>query len=861
MKEIKYRSALLAIALASILICPAEVNAGGRVPGVWPFKKKAATEQKDTTRKKSEYDKLFEKEKKCARGFITIHLVEGKVYFEIPDSLMGKGMLLGSTIKSTSDNGNGLVGSKLEPIHFAFTKSDDYIQMRTIDSDYMSNDSNIQEAISKSHLGAIFQNFKIETKNADSTAYVVDVTDLFLSDVKEMRPFVDNSLYSKYKRTEEFEKDKSFITDVKAFADNISVSSDLTYKYSLSTFSGVTVTKDQPFTALMTRSIVMLLDQVYHPRIADPRIGFFFTQREQLGNMSSSSKDVFFTNRWRLEPSDTAAFRRGEKVTPVKPIVFYIDRNFPQWWKPYIRKAVEAWNEPFEAIGFKNAVVAEDFPDNDPQFDPDNLKYSCIRYAPVGIMNSMGPSWVDPRSGEIINASVFIYHDVIKLLTTWLAVQTSQLDTAVRVKDIPQEILGNGLEYVVRHELGHCLGLMHNMSGSSVVPVDSLRSPSYTAKYGTTTSIMDYARFNYVAQPSDKGVSLTPPAFGPYDRWAIRWGYTPIFDVHSFAQEEQITKGWITDSLKAAPFYRYGKQQMSSTFYDPRCQTEDLGDDVVKASEYGVSNLKYIMSHFMDWYQKGDEDYDFRVTILNGILNQYLTYVQHVFLNVGGLYKNEVVAGDGVPRYANVPSAKQKECLDYLKRLYEDVGWMNDKKVLGNLPVVGDPSYAVQSAVLDLIFMTPYLEGFSDGVSTEEFSPKECMDFIYDFIWKPTRQGTALTTAQRTAQKSFVMTFMNMAGFKVPKAEDKLSSGELISYTGFEQDDQQWRPGYLTYDPVSGFEWTPRAVFNPNQLNQAIIYAYLTKARDLMKAHRAGASDQDKAHYDILIDTIQYSLK
>lgn len=824
------------------------------------------TEQVDSAKKETPYDKLFKKSHTVAEGMITLHLMDGKVYFEFPLSLVGREMMMGSTIKSISDNANGVVGAKPSQLmHIKFTKVDSTVQIRSVNTDYIADDANIENALSKSTRSAILKNMKIKAYSNDSSAVVFDMTDVFLSHDEKMSPFSEYAAYSAYDRNEQFKKDLSYISGIKAFEDNVSVTSSLTYTYSMSAKSGRQIFKDQPLTAELTRSIVLLPEEVYHPRMADYRIGVFFTPRIQLGSNNSSSVPVYFANRWRLEPSDTAAYRRGELVEPVKPIVFYIDSDFPEWWKPYLKEGVEQWQELFEEIGFKNAIIAKPFPEDDPEFDPENIKYNCIRYAPIGIQNAMGPSWVDPRSGEIINAAVYVYHDIVKLITKWMFVQTSQADPDVRAVNLPEDILGDAIRYVLAHEIGHTLGFMHNMSASSVIPVECLRDPEYTNSTGTTTSIMDYARFNYVAQPGDKerGVKLTPPRFGIYDRWLVKWTYTPVFDVDSFEEEAGITSRWITDSVAANPAYRYGKQQFYTILYDPRSQMEDLGDDAVAATGYGISNLKYILRNYLGWIDPDDDrDYSFRTDIYNELVSQYLMYAQHVTFNVGGLYKNEVKAGDKLPRYANIPEKKQKAALDCLFSMAEDLEWLSDKSVTDSLPVVGSPEYAVREAIYQLILMTPAFASMSDGIVTREFSFRQCLDYIYSRVWFPSIRNRQLSEAERQFQEEFVRQLMAMGRFRLPDSSDSSFSAEEHELVTRSFDGgSSLLAGDLVYSPVSGYEWLPRTIFNNGEMSQSDIYAYLIKARDLMKSRKAGASQRDRVHYEFLIRTIEYGLE
>ena len=599
-------------------------------------------------------------------------------------------MLLGSAVTEISDNRNAIIGSKpTEPIHFRFEKLNNKICLSAIQTDNVSgdNDNRLKTAIALSNMDAILQAFDISAYNNDSTAVVFDVTGFFVGDNKLMDPFDKYSanMSRGRKRSTSFQSSKSFVDGFKAFKDNISVRSCLSYTYSLTGGSGKDI-KDEPLTAKVTRSILLLDSVPYRPRLMDSRIGIFPTIKKEYSATKQTMRAIYYANRWRLEPSDLKSYVEGKKVTPVKPIVFYVDSCFPDSWKASIFEAVNQWNEPFEKIGFIQAIQAKEFPKDDPEFDADNLKYSCIRYAPIAIENAMGPSWVDPRSGEILNASVYLYHDVIKLLNNWIFIQTAQADKRVRHKIIPREVMDDALRYVVSHEVGHCLGFMHNMSASSVIPVDSLRSPSFTQKHGTTTSIMDYARFNYVAQPGDmeRGVRMMPPRFGLYDDYLIRWNYTPVPEAKTEEEEYAITSKWITD-LSGDPVYRYGKQQ--SDILDPRSQTEDLGDDAVKATQYGVKNLKYILANLNQWLDKEDNDYKHRSAIYDGIIMQYLTYMLHVYHNIGGIYLHEKLVGDKVEALESEPKEKQKEAMSYFLEQLETMDWLDNSDVLDKLPI------------------------------------------------------------------------------------------------------------------------------------------------------------------------------
>ncbi len=852
--------------LATMVVASsATIDAQRQFPFFWK-KKKVATEQKAPEKKETEYEKLFKKKHETAKGLFTLHQLDGKVYFEFPISLFGKEMLIGSTVTTISDNGNAVVGSKpTTPLHVAFTRNKTHVQLREVSTDYISGNLQIDEALRKSNQSAILENLKIAAYNNDSTAVVFDMTGFFLGDNKKLTPFDTNSIYGQLKRTESYKSDCSFISGIKAFSDNVSIKSTLSYTFNVNDHSGRALIKNQPFTAEMTRSIMLLKEKPYRPRMADYRIGVFFTPRQQLGEDAKTTAPIYYANRWDLQPSDTAAFLRGEKVAPVKPIVFYIDNTFPESWKPYLREGVNQWNEMFATIGFKDVIVAKDFPTDDPEFDPDNIKYSCVRYAPTNIKNAMGPSWTDPRTGEILMASVYVYHDVIKLISNWLFVQTAQADKDVRTTNIPDHILGDALRYVLAHEIGHCLGFMHNMSGSSVVPVDSLRSAAYTQKYGTTTSIMDYARFNYVAQPGDKerGVKLTPPRFGIYDQYLVRWTYTPVLNVNSVEEEAPITTRWITDAVKENPVYRYGKQQLYSVV-DPRSQTEDLGDDAIKATKYGIKNLKYIVENLDSWIKEGDETYEKRGELLTGAIEQLAMYVTHVVGNIGGCYINEIKKGDELPRFAPLSTQYQKEALNYLFEIYNDLDWLDNKALLSKISITGSPKMTIENFMMRQILPLPISVSTYEGMNKDSFKAPDAFNMVYNFVWKPTLAGKALTDAQMRLQKQYIYMMMETGGFKIKQAT-ALAGEPILDLTHRTSAcsccQAHSEATHEVHNPVGGFEWAPLNRFATPRVSQADIYSYVLKAQSLMKQRVGSASGSTKAHYELLLRTMQMNLK
>lgn len=836
----------------------------------FPWKKKKA--KSEQVKKKTPYEKLFSgKKHETAKGLITLHKIEDRIYFELPLNLLDKDMLLGSTISETTDNRFGSVGEKpYAPLHIVFTKSDSLVSLREVSDDYISEDENLRQRISESTQPAILKNFNIKAYSPDSTAVVFDMTDFLLANRDNMNPFSPFSpIMAAYTVSKEFRKEDSSITSIKSFEDNLSIRSSLTYNVTVSKL-GVTYIKQMPFTAVLTRSIILLPEKPMRPRYADPRINIFYTPKVEFSNESQRIENVYYALRWRLEPVNEELYQKGELVDPRKPIVFYIDNAFPEFWKKYIRRGILRWNTAFEKIGFKNAVRTEDFPLDDPEFDPDNIKYSCVRYSPSFIANAMGPSWSDPRTGEILNASVYLYHNLVGLVRNWRFVQTAQADAGVRQKVLPADILGDCISYVIAHEVGHTFAFMHNMAASSAIPVDSLRSASFTNKYGTTYSIMDYARNNYVAQPGDKekGVRLTPPELGIYDYFSVKWLYSPIASAKSSKDEIPVLRQWISEKL-TNPAYRYGRQQIQSRI-DPSSFEEDLGDDPVKASSYGVQNLKYILPRLNEWVKDDDPEGEFQQEIYNEIIGQYIRYVNNVLFNIGGIYVNEHYEGDPLSSYVPVPKERQRESLKFLWEQARDCSWIDEASLQKVLPLHSNLSSVVENLIFEFILKRfPSVAICGDKMEKDPYTQVDYMNDLYHYLFVVPGKKDTLSASERNMQLKFVSYLVN--GIKTVKKGSAVGgvSGRMLADEKIPLPEGIVAPTYL-YDTacnhfndpkeVMGFEPTA-SVTIPVEPMEHHCYSMLRTIERIAKSRTLSGNNELRTHYRLIVYKIFQSLK
>ncbi len=636
----------------------------------WGFRKRKAEKTDTAIVKTGRYDEITKKAK-SRDGMFTIHQVEGDWYFELPDTLMGRDLLIVNKVSGVPYelNDAGLnKGMSYEDKLIRFHK--DIVQKKVWVTTWnprvsVPEGDAIARSVKDNYREAVIEQFPIEAFNNDSTAVLIKVNKVFDGSEKSF-----NDLYNSISLGTAVKRELSRIASMKSFPQNIVVKSFLTTQ--------VTEGHESvPVTVETTTNIVLLPEQPMKPRFADNRVGFFSTPHIYFNDKQQAVEKRELVHRWRLEPKpeDVEKYKRGELVEPVKPIVFYIDPATPAQWREAIKAGVFDWQEAFEAAGFKNAVVAKDAPADDPDFDIDDSRYSVITYAASQQANAMGPSVIDPRSGEIIEADVVWWHNVMTLLHTWMQVQTAPVDPRARFNTFEDEYMASAIRFVSSHEVGHTFGLKHNMGASYAFPVDSLRSRTFTAKMGgTASSIMDYARFNYVAQPED-GVERITPVIGMYDKYAINWAYRWL-DVEEPHEELPVLNEWIT-AHSGDPMYWYGEQQDSRDPIDPRAQDEDLGNDLIKANRYGILNLKRIVPNIEKWTSAPGENYIQAGKLLMAVINQWKMYAGHVMAYVGGFYINNPVAGEDFCRYVPVEKEKQREAIKYLsEEVFQIPDWL-----------------------------------------------------------------------------------------------------------------------------------------------------------------------------------------
>lgn len=615
------------------------------------------------------YEKLFGQHDLVDSGLFIVHKVNEKYYYEIPDSLLSRDLLLVTRVAKSAD-GFAYGGQEINNQVLQWSVHDKQVLLKIISYDNISSDpdSPVTQSVKNSNFAPIIAAFEIKAFNHDSSAIVIEVTDLFSRDVL---PFnIGNDIRQKYK-IQGMDEARSYIESIRSYPLNIEARSIKTYRSA----DPPSNTNSGTISLEINNSMLLLPKKPMMSRLYDRRVGYFSQTQVDYGSEAEKAKKLEYIVRWRLEPKDSAAYARGQLAEPKKPIVFYIDPATPVKWRPYLKQGINDWNIAFEKAGFKNAIIAKDAPDKktDPDFSLEDARYSVIRYYASEIQNAYGPYIADPRSGEILESHVGWYHNVMNMLKNWYIIQTGAVNPESRSLQLKDSVMGKLIRYVSSHEVGHTLGLMHNMGASNAYVVDSLRSPTFTANHGIVASIMDYARFNFVAQPQDKNVKLIP-VIGPYDLYAIHWGYHKIAHMKNPENERDSLNHWILSKQGRKEFF-YGRQVTNPV--DPRSQEEDLGDNEMKAGYYGIANLKRILPNLEKWTAEPGHDYEELRELYNQLFIQYNRYLSHVRTNIGGVYETFKSNDQKGPVYSAVPAAIQKEALAFIiSQCFETPVWL-----------------------------------------------------------------------------------------------------------------------------------------------------------------------------------------
>jgi hypothetical protein len=770
----RLKSGFLTIAVAGCLLLQADAQKRRPVP--------TNPSTTDTTRKPKAptpprmgprpYKDLITEKAVSQKGLFYVHKIEDKWFFEMGDSLLGRDILVVNRIsKAPIDTRSGFVGYAGDEINqnvIRFEKGpNNKIFLRNLSFSVYAKDSTkpMYRSVQNSNIQPIVAAFDIKAYTEDSTGYVIDMTDYINSD-NDILYF--SSFLKQRLRIGNQQSDKSYIVNVRSYPINTEIKTVKTYSKTPTPSRVPGLPPAGPTgnaTFELNSSLVLLPAEPMRPRYYDDRVAYFTTGYTDFDADPQGVKDISMITRWRLEPKpeDVEKMKRGELVEPKKPIIYYIDPSTPEKWVPYLIQGVNDWQKAFEKAGFKNAIIAKRAPtrEEDSTWSLEDARYSAIVYKPSDIPNAMGPHVHDPRSGEIIESHINWYHNVMRLLRDWYLIQASPSDPRARRAEFDDKLMGDLIRFVSSHEVGHTLGLPHNMGSSSATPVEKLRDKAWVEAHGHTASIMDYARFNYVAQPGDNiSEAGLYPRIGDYDLWAIEWGYKPIFD-KTEDEEKAILNDWVKSHFND-PRFRFLHQDG----VDPRAQTESLGDNSMKAGEYGIKNLKWILPQLPGWLNEKGENFETLDEVYDNLVSQFSRYMGHVVTYIGGIYTDSRTTDQPGNVYTVVPKSLQKEAMSFLqKNLFTTPTWLLDKNILDKIQSPNtDRISSLQDTWLGSLLSTPRLQRLISSANRDAnaYRIEEFMDDLRNGIWSELASRKPIDAYRRNLQKAYVERLRNI---------------------------------------------------------------------------------------------------
>ena len=698
-----------------------------------PKKDKTEVAKTDSTKQTSDYEKLIKDCISTNHGMYTVRHIKDDWYFEVPDSLLGRLILTVTRFKEVPQGFKLISGEEVNRSVLYWDKYDDksLLLREYVKSQFVNEKDQLYPALERSTIDPIIAKFDVAGVNPDTKASLINVTKFLLADNKTCG-FTSND--RSILGIGSIAQDRTFMDTIKTYPINTEITTIRTYSMS----SGkIPTSKTGSATVMLNTSMVLLPKEPMRPRFADERVGYFNDPFTFFSDEQQKTQSAEIIHRYRLEPKDPVKYSKGILTEPKKQIVYYIDPATPKKWVKYLKADVEDWNVAFEAAGFKNAIVAKEWPD-DPSMSLDDARYSVIRYLPSETQNAYGPRIVDPRSGEIIESHVCWYHNVMNLLKKWYMVQCGPLDKRARTMEFDDELMGTLIQFVSSHEIGHSIGLRHNMVASYATPVEKLRDKKWVEANGHTVSIMDYARFNYVAQPED---NISPkglfPRIGIYDNWAIEWGYKYRPEFKDSFKEKEVMRAETTKRLRNDHRLMYLGDEGKGD--DPRSQSEDLGDNSMKASDYGVKNLKRVMENIMEWTKQPDGQYEYLTDIYNSVKGQFVRYTWHVQKNIGRRYTNNLPDQN---LFAPYPKDRQKEAIDWFGRnVFTAPLWLYPEEVTSNIRKIDaiNEIKETQNSVIQLLISQGmiYKMHASSVFSSEPYPVDEYLNDVFNAVWRP----------------------------------------------------------------------------------------------------------------------------